>query len=107
MLGYVGLFCIAYYSLNYFYTDKATFFFWQNILSKVLVLTILLQLASVFILKKDITVHTLKKFLLEKNSAYNLAIFRIIFLLFYFWLFGSGYGKFHGMGQNAARNSKG
>ena len=86
MLGYVGLFCIAYYSLNYFYTDKATFFFWQNILSKVLVLTILLQLASVFILKKDITVHTLKKFLLEKNSAYNLAIFRIIF---FFFIFGS------------------
>lgn len=86
MLSYVGLFCIAYYSLNYFYTDKATFFFWQNMLSKVLVLTILLQLASVFILKKDITVHTLKEFLLEKNSAYNLAIFRVIF---FFVIFGS------------------
>ncbi|MEQ3674742.1 MAG: hypothetical protein ABNH19_06145 [Dokdonia sp.] len=79
MLGYFAVFSVGYYVLAFYMEASPGFFFWQNLLSKILVGCIVLQVLSVLILKKKWVSTALYAFIFEKNSAYNLAVFRILF----------------------------
>lgn len=81
MLFYVSLYVIVYYIMEANIEDVETFMWQQKLVSKLLIVTILTHAASFFMFKKEQTIQTIKEFIFEKSSAYNLAIFRIIFFI--------------------------
>lgn len=79
LLGYTLLFCGIYFFLQTQITDTETFFHQQRTVSRLLVVLMLLHLLFFFMLRKKSSVELINSFVFEKGSAYNLAIFRILF----------------------------
>lgn len=89
---YYSLFAVGYFWLEANVTEK---FMWtQRIYSKGLIVVILIHTFTVVWLRKKQTIDTFKSFVLEKGSAYNLAIFRILIFTI---ILGSFYGEVFGV----------
>jgi hypothetical protein len=82
VLFYTILFVIIYYGIEKLHLDSQQFFFIQNLISKLLIVIIVIHGVSFFIFNKKTTLETIKVFIFQKSSAYNLAVFRILFFLF-------------------------
>ena len=90
LIGYTIIACIVYKMVLFYVPNEADFFEKQKLLSKLLVIAILFHGLLIILLNKKIVLQTLKKFILETGSPYNLSIFRIIFFLI---ILGSFYGE--------------
>lgn len=84
MLCYVGLFSIVYFVLEAQNYNHDYFLWLQLMLSRILVAVILLHALALVLQRRKQSLQMLKEFVFEKGSAYNLAIFRILFFTLLF-----------------------
>jgi hypothetical protein len=82
MLAYFALFAAIYFSLAYFIENTTYFFNAQLFVSRLLVALVFLHLFSLFVFRKEQSIEELKRFLLRKEAAYNLAVLRIFAFFF-------------------------
>jgi hypothetical protein len=94
LLLYTFFFVAGYFVLKYLLKDQGSFMIAQSWWSKLFIAMLFLHLGAFFMFRKESTIQTIKEFIFEKGSAYNLAIFRIFFFCiligsFYIEVFGS------------------
>jgi hypothetical protein len=82
ILLYTGVFTLLYYIIDSFKLEYHVFFYFQNLLSKGLIILLVLHAASFFIFNKRIALKNIQDFIFQQSTAYNLALFRILFFAF-------------------------